>query len=189
MKRSVWLNEMTNNIRSIVELTESLYNLPAEQLNARVDEGQWTILQCYDHLNLYNRYYVQCLCDVIDRIGSSDSDELKYSWIGKKSIGMMHPAKVKKQKTFKHMKPEKKSLASSVIDRFMDEQMILQSLLKKITDGNLNLNTRAIPVEFFRLLKMNVGEAIEFVVVHELRHVGQAMTVRENLFRNQTLVV
>jgi uncharacterized damage-inducible protein DinB len=43
--------------------------------------------------------------------------------------------------------------------------------------GRVNLNKIGVPVEFVRLLKMNLGDALQFVIVHERRHALQAIAV------------
>ncbi|MBA4055707.1 MAG: DinB family protein, partial [Marivirga sp.] len=43
------------------------------------------------------------------------------------------------------------------------------------------LNKSHVPVEFMKLLKMNLGDALTFVIVHEQRHISQA---KNGLIRN-----
>ena len=44
-----------------------------------------------------------------------------------------------------------------------------------------DLNRKAVPVEFFRLLKLRLAEALKFVVVRQQRHEPQARRVQAGL--------
>jgi hypothetical protein len=52
-------------------------------------------------------------------------------------------------------------------------------LLELLTQAHrADLNRKAVPIEFFKLLKMRLGETFEFVVLHEQRHVQQALRAK-----------
>jgi hypothetical protein len=92
---------------------------------------------------------------------------------------MMHPGNTAKQKTFARMNPvHSSSLKKDVIERFLDNQKELLLLLNDA--AKINLNKASIPVEFLRLLRMNLGDAFQFVIVHEQRHLRQANIARTN---------
>ena len=148
-------------------------------LNQRPAPGSWSILECLEHLNRYSRYYSPALASAFNRAGPQvlrPDTEVVYTWLGRKSVRMMQPGNPKKQVSLKHMNPLGSRLDESVLAEFDQYQAQLLELLAQA--GAANLNKRAVPVEFFRFLKLRLGEALEFVVVHEQRHVQQALRAR-----------
>lgn len=180
MKTTELLTQLKRHTQEIIEAVETKFvALPDAQLNAKPDADRWSILECFEHLNLYSQYYLTALEVAAGKVGSSTSQEMKYTWIGKKSIAMMHPSNAKKQKTFKKMIPGKSSLTRDVLATFLnDQQRILRLIEKSI---HLEATRALVPVEFFKLLKMNIAETLEFVIVHEQRHLIQA----ENALKSQ----
>jgi hypothetical protein len=99
--------------------------------------------------------------------------------MGKKFIAMMHPDNTTKQKTFARMNPIEGSLTKAVIYNFLNNQQELVAILEDAL--KVDLNKASIPVEFLKILRMNLGDALQFVVVHEQRHINQANAVRANV--------
>ena len=108
----------------------------------------------------------------------SKADEARSNWIGRKFIAMMHPDNKKKIKTVKNMNPIlglQSKLNRSSVHEFLKHQHALLRILASAK--HTDLNRANIPVEFFRLIKMRLGDALQFVVVHEQRHLIQARNV------------
>ena len=61
------------------------------------------------------------------------------------------------------------------ISKFLAYQQELLTLLEQAKSKNIN--QRKVPVEFFKLMKMKIGDALAFVITHEQRHILQAQTV------------
>lgn len=91
----------------------------------------------------------------------------------------MRPTNGKKSRALKHLNPLGSRLDREVLTEFDRHQARLLELLALARTANLN--RKAVPVEFFRLLKLRPGEALEFVVVHQQRHVQQAQRVQAGL--------
>jgi hypothetical protein len=179
MKTTELLTQLKRQTETIIETVETKFvALPDNQLNAKPAIDRWSILECFEHLNLYSQYYLTALEVAATRAGASASQEMKYTWIGKKSIAMMHPSNTKKQKTFKKMIPAKSKLTRDVLATFLNDQQRLLRLIEKSLQ--LDSTRSLVPVEFFKLLKMNIAETLEFVIVHEQRHLSQAENVLKN---------
>ncbi len=73
------------------------------------------------------------------------------------------------------MNPSGSSLDKSVLEKFLAYQSDLDAIVGDA--ASVDLNSTFVPVEFLRLLKMNAGDALMFVVVHEQRHIRQAKNV------------
>jgi len=173
------LHRTVADLRTTVQ-TEFL-PLTSVVLNQRPAPSNWSILECLEHLNRYSRYYNAALAKSLAKVSvtSKPSAEVGYTWLGRKSVDMMHPTNTKKQATLKHMNPLGSCLGLEVLGEFDQHQARLLELL--VAAQAVDLNRKAVPVEFFRLLKLRVGEALEFVVVHQQRHLQQAQRVRAAL--------
>ncbi len=155
--------------------------LPPALLNQRPAPTSWSILECLEHLNRYSRYYNAALAKALaaPRPSADPLAAVSYSWLGRKSVDLMRPTNAKKQTTLKHMNPLGSRLGPEVLAEFDQHQARLLALLAAAPAADLN--RKAVPIEFFRLLKLRLGEALEFVVVHQQRHVQQAQRVRATL--------
>ncbi|MBF9141920.1 DinB family protein [Hymenobacter properus] len=148
-------------------------------LNQRPAPASWSILECLEHLNRYSRYYNAAFAKALGRPAAATSAEVAYTWLGRKSVDMMRPTNAKKSSTLKHLNPLGSRLGLEVLTEFDQHQARLLELLAQAR--HTDLNRKAMPVEFFRLLKLRLGEALEFVVVHQQRHLQQAQRVQAGL--------
>ena len=149
-------------------------------LNYKPAPDSWSILECLEHLNRYSRYYHPALANAIAANSNGTYQQtIRYSWLGKKSLDMVQPQNTKKHKTVKHMNPNNSTLGRDTIEAFLQHHAELLSLLASAKHANLN--KKAVPVEFFRLLKLRIGETLEFVVLHQQRHLQQALRVKQQL--------
>lgn len=180
MKSIERIQRLRNNIETMLEtVTQEFMSLPAADLNKKENQTSWSILECLEHLNRYSRYYNARIANAMDALQPREGDanaEARSTWLGRKFIGMMHPSNMKKQKTLKHMNPANSTLTKSVVDEFMQHQQTLLALLTRAS--TFNLSQGSVPVEFLKLLRMNLGDALEFVTVHQQRHVRQALRAK-----------
>lgn len=175
--------QLQTDVKDIIEqILREFIPMNEIQLNQKEHADKWSILECFQHLNLYSHYYLQHIEQAILKEKASDSYSsvpLKSTWIGSLSIQSMHPKNTKKQKTFKHMNPVNSKLDKSVLDEFLTHQQKLQNLIE--SSRLIDPNSGKVRIEFFKLLKMNIGEALQFMVVHEQRHLLQAKVVKSKL--------
>jgi len=179
MKTSVLLQDLTARTAAINEVANELLQIPLAMLNYKPDETKWSALQCIEHLNKYSSYYLREIERALRACGHAFVEtEMTYSWIGNYSIKMMHPLSIKKQKTFRKMEPSKSELSYDVLRNFLSHQEKLVELIKRCM--SLNITQGKVAVEFFKVLKMNVGESLEFVITHQERHVLQIQRLIPN---------
>lgn len=173
------LVRLHDDVLAIIDAVKELKHLPASTLNWKENSEKWSILECLEHLNRYSAYYNNALRISISRAKtSSDNFNVKSTWLGKKFIAMMHPDNTTKHKTFARMNPIHSSLTKEVIDTFLTNQDDLLDLIKAAS--KIDLNKTSIRVEFLRILRMNIGDALQFVIAHEQRHLKQALAARSN---------
>jgi len=177
MKMDFYLKSLQSKVQLLAHETKNNFvTQPEELLNWKERPDAWSVLECFEHLNRYSEYYLPAIQKAIE---SGDFDltnehrEVTYSWIGRLSIKMMSPENIKKQKTFKRMNPVFGASSRNVLGRFIRHQETLDKLIESAFEISVAKTT--VPVEFFKLLKMNIGEAFEFIIVHEQRHLIQAI--------------
>ncbi|MBC3540552.1 DinB family protein [Rufibacter sediminis] len=189
MKPAPFLTQLQEQAHAQQEIIRSEF-LPADAaaLNFKPHASGWSVLECVEHLNRYSRFYLPHLERAITITQQPLlSQAVRYSWIGRKSLDVVNPLGSKKYKTLKHLNPHNSHLTPQVLDEFLQHQDKLLHLLEAAAKADLN--KKAIPVEFFRLLKMRLGEALEFLLLHQQRHLLQAQRAKEQARHSICLVV
>lgn len=156
-------------------------------LNQRPAPASWSILECVEHLNRYSRYYNPALAKALATLPSAASPAhgpVGYTWLGQKSVALVQPSNFKKQTTLRHMNPLGSPLSHATLVEFDQHQANLLHLLAQAHTADLN--RKAVPVEFIRFLRLRLGEALEFVVRHQERHVQQALRAQAGPLFRQT---
>jgi hypothetical protein len=175
MQSTDFLTDIQQRLTSIeATLQHELFLLPDAVLNHKVSPECWSVLECLEHLNRYGRYYLPALQQAVGHPKSAvrHMQEVGFSWLGRKSYELVRPENRKAQKTLRRMNPAESNLTPAVLDEFRIQVAELQKLLPLM--AQTDLNRKAVPIEFFRWLKLRVGEALLFVVAHMQRHVQQA---------------
>lgn len=177
MESATFLLDLQTAVQQLRATAETeLAPLPAGVLNFKPRPDSWSVLECLEHLNRYARYYLPALDKALSRPArpAAPAEPVRYSWLGRKSLDLVRPDNGQQHKTVRHMNPAGSQLGRAVLDEFLGHQTELLALLIRARQG-VDLNRRAVPVEFFRLLKLRTGETLEFVVRHEQRHLQQAL--------------
>ena len=174
MNSTAFLADLNHRLSSIETTVQQLLPLPEAVLNHKPASESWSVLECLGHLNRYGRYYLPALKQVLGHSGPvvGPTQDVTFSWLGRKSYEMIRPENRKAHKTLGRMNPARSHLTGAVLQEFQEQLSDLKALLPLAY--HTNLNRKAVPIEFFRLLKLQVGEALLFVVAHMQRHVQQA---------------
>ncbi|HEX8326876.1 MAG TPA: DinB family protein [Hymenobacter sp.] len=177
MNTTAFLAELDRAVRQLLTTVQTeLEPLELAQLNQQPAPKSWSVLECLEHLNRYSRYYNPRFAQALVQAGTSGEVEVRYSWVGRKFIDMITPNNPKKANTFSYMNPSGSQLGREVITEFCAHQQQLLQLLAQACHADLNRN--AVPVEFLRLLKLRLGEAFAIQVLHEQRHLQQALRAK-----------
>lgn len=179
MNTATFLTQLQQQVTQLqATVAADFLPLTPTALNFKPHATSWSILECLEHLNRYSRFYLPHLEKAITlQSAPGHSQPVRYSWIGKKSLAVVNPSNAKKHQTLNRMNPQNSDLTPAVIEEFLQHQDTLLQVLQAAATADLN--RKAIPVEFFRLLKLRAGEALEFIILHEQRHVLQAQRVKE----------
>ena len=163
---------LQEEIQEIIETVENqLLMLDKEALNWKAAPDSWSALECFEHLNRYNRFYNAELEKALERSGKPAA--FHPGWLGNYFVRSVAPDNTKAMKTMAHLNPSGSQLNKAVLEEFLNHQRHLLSLLTKAK--GVNLNQRTIRVEVFRLLRMKIGDTFRFLVAHQQRHLQQAL--------------
>jgi uncharacterized damage-inducible protein DinB len=166
------------NNQSSIE--SALKGLNEADLNKKSNPDSWSILECLEHLNIYARYYQPAIKNAIQNAiqNAKKGDALanyKSGWFGKMSIEGIRPSNTKPQKTLKKYNPAASQLTLSVVEEFENNEAKWAEIIEMAYA--VNINQRAVPVEFLKLIKMKIGDALCFAIQHEARHTQQILRI------------
>lgn len=155
------------------------------QLRWKPSPDRWSIVECLQHLNLAERFYIRNIQHKVDALGlvqHSPVDQLIESdWIGKAMLYIVDPdTKIKfpAPGMIRPRRPEDLSPVE-VLDQFVDLQHTLHDLLDKAV--YLDWNQEKVASLFGNWLKIRLGDTLFMLVAHTERHMNQAMRVRAEM--------
>ena len=160
-----------NAISSAIRFKE----LTEKELNWKKDAGQWSILECLEHLNLYGDYY---LPEIEKQVLLSPkvpvSTVFKSGVLGNYFANLMKADgdKIKKMKSPKDKNPINSNLSVLTIDRFLKQGAKLETLLKQ--SQKVDLARPKVPTSLSKMIKIRLGDTLRFYVYHIDRHILQA---------------
>jgi len=162
------LEEQLNEVISVFQ------NLPTEVLLRRKDAQRWNIAECFSHLNSYADFYLPRVVRSLQKAApASEEDAFQHSFLGRYFIRSMDAAL--SSKTYKAMKkhlPGPISDPHAVVALFLAHLEHLLMLVRKARYKTLQRNSVA--TSLAPLFRINVGDALAFLVVHIQRHLLQA---------------
>jgi hypothetical protein len=168
------------------EVNESFVGLSQEQLHFQSYEKSWSIAQCLEHLNAYYRYYIPVLKGKISNTRFNEPIEFfSSSPMGAAFYRSVKLGKVNNVK--RHLKSRKEynplvnpSLKSEdVISEYLGYQAEFAELLKEAEQ--VDLRKTKCPLSLRPVVKLNLGDALLFMVYHNERHVFQAKRILESI--------
>ena len=138
----------------------------------------WSVLECFEHLNVTGELYFPRIRQGLDRARRTDAAApFRPTLFGRLFLRSLDPETRRKLKTFNAFKPAQGTNDVGIIDRFLAQQDDLRALLHEADGVNLNSGTFSSPLT--RLVRFTVGEGLTVLVVHERRHLGQARRVTQ----------
>jgi len=177
------VQDLIERTRLNINKAEKFNALPTEKLNCRVASGSWSILECFEHLNLYGDFYLPEIEDRIYNSKTLTTKRFKSGLLGNYFAKMMLPKeKVNKMKTFADKDPINSRLDKSTIDRFINQQEQILILLDRSKEIDLNKTKTAISIS--KWIKLKLGDTFRVVIYHNERHIKQAekiLTLKSSL--------
>ena len=172
MQSEILIQTLLKQIRQIINQAEKLKNYDLQVLTWREHETSWNILECLEHLNLYGEFYLPQIENKIKNSDTKTDIEFKSGILGKYFAKTMLPKeKLNKMKTFKDKNPLNNNLDTTVISKFINQQIKLAELLNQ--SGKVSLNKVKIQISISSLIKLKLGDTFQFYVNHMIRHLNQ----------------
>ena len=179
-----FLADLTKEVEEAKSFAQQLLNKDESLLQLRPAEDKWSVLECIDHMLQASQVYTVQIKDRIQQIKQyKNDDQVKIGWLGGWLASSMRPkeGEIKnKMGTMGKLKPGN-SLNTAIIQEFIQLQGQLLDILNE--SKNLNLNKPKLKTAIGSLLKLRLGEALNFVIALNTRHIQQAknaMNVIEN---------
>ena len=188
MNQSEVLDQIISEIDEMKsDVSKTFYFTEEEILQKKPSPNRWSAIQCFEHMNLTNAYYIKQLNRLVSSAKRSD-DNPRYSagWIASYMIKNIRPKNglvTYKMRTFQNIRPLAEREENAIVkanpvfaDFFadLDEMKLLAQKFKTI-------NPQSIKVKSFAgsLLKLRGIDAIRFLLGHNERHILQAKNALE----------
>lgn len=170
------LKELTERIESQIQFAKSLEKRSDDELNWRMNENSWSVLECLEHLNRYGEFYIEEIKTRMETSTAPKSDVFVSGRLGNKfAVDMLPKEGMKTMKTFKGKNPIHSQLdREKVTGTFMKQLHRFLRLLEIAQEKNL---TKIKTSTTLPLLKLRLGDTFRFVINHSERHVQQAKNV------------
>lgn len=160
--------QQSNRARTLMNESES-------RLQTSQGQGKWNALQCMAHLNGYAAHYLPAFEKALETSknkGRTPVNEVRSTWLGRKCIESVLVSNAKKMKTPKRHNHIDKSFDKKVIETFLQHQQRLEKILEKA--AGVNLGKTKVKIEIMPLLKLHMGDFLQFFIYHQTRHLAQA---------------
>lgn len=123
------ISQLIEQSRKQLNSVEVLLHQPLALLQYHPAEGQWSILECIEHLNIYSRYYNTELKKRLQANTPKATPSFKSGRLGNYFVQVIQPKeRLNKMKTPKAMNPIDQTLDQSTLEEFKEH---LLDLFKK----------------------------------------------------------
>lgn len=178
--------DLQNRLSAVLELVEREFKpLTDEQLRWKPAPNRWSIIECLQHLNLAERFYIRNIQHKVDQLSLSQTNSadqlIESDWIGKVMMYAVAPEVKIKIPTpgMTRPRPAEELMPSEVMGQFTELQSLLHGLLNKAV--YLDWNREKVMTLFGNWLKVRLGDALRMLVAHTERHINQAMRVKAEM--------
>jgi hypothetical protein len=155
--------------------------LSGEQVNRKPSEGEWSIGQCFDHLIISNRPYLQIFEEILAgrrRQRVWERMPLLPRLFGRLLISTLRPDSGRRAKARPAFYPSSSHIAPAIITTFLEQQERLLRLME--ASRGLDLDGITITSPVLRFITYSLMDACRIIVVHEQNHFVQATRVMES---------
>jgi hypothetical protein len=168
------LSDLRDRIQEHHETVAELFQpLDAGKLNWQDSNKEWSIIQCFDHLNLTHEYYSPKIEGALSNPKPADphQDLYKPSLWGRIYMYFAFNPKYSFP-TAEEITPQSES-NHTVLDVYLAKQDGLLEILEQV--DQIDLNRTPVPLE--KGIKFNLGDCLKVLVYHDDLHIEQAKGV------------
>jgi uncharacterized damage-inducible protein DinB len=172
------LRDLKAEVAGTIAIVSALDRSDEPKLNRKPDNGGWSAVQILEHLNTYNRYYIPLVTTSLPKTQLKNAaGTYKPGWLGDYFTRSMY-SEVKsakkvtnKMNALKGHRPDGELKATEVIAEFLHDQELLLKLLDEAVDRDIS--SVKIPITISKLLRISMGDALRFLIAHQVRHMLQ----------------
>lgn len=186
MEKLATAQDLQARIQSVLDtVNQEFVTLTDEQLSWKPALDRWSIIECLQHLNLAERFYIRSIQHKVDALGliqMAPADQLiKSDWVGKMLLFAVNPAVKMKLPAPGIIRPRPVAdlMPADVLKQFLELQTLLHTLLAKAV--YMDWNQEKVMTLFGNWFKIRLGDAVRMLVLHSERHIGQAMRVKSEI--------
>lgn len=163
-----------------IDEVEALQDESLTHLNYKQDKLTWSVLETLEHLNLYGDFYIPEISNCIKESSFKGVDDFKSGVLGGYFVNILKPReKLNTMKTLKDKNPNGSKLDKATLERFLNQQKQMLSLLKRARQVDLTKTKTAISIS--KWIKLRLGDTLGVVVFHNERHIEQVKrTLRQS---------
>ena len=179
-------HDLKTRLKTVLETVEREFApLTEQQLRWKPTPDRWSIVECLQHLNLAERYYIRNIQHKVDQLGlvqTNPTDQTVVSdWVGKAMLFAVDPTVNIKLPAPGMIRPRPATdlVPTDVLGQFVELQTLLLSLLDKAV--YLDWNQEKVMSLFGNWLKIRLGDALKMLIAHTERHMNQAMRVKAEM--------
>lgn len=177
------LNDLATQLDHLTgSFTNAFSELSSQQLNWKPNEATWSIAQNIDHIMVINRSYYPLVASLrngtlsLPRWGRWKG---AVNWFGKMIYNSVEPSRRRKMKTFPIWEPSQSELPFDILAQFEQHQKEFTRFILECRD--LVEQDAVIHSPANRNIVYSLSKAFDIIVLHERRHLEQALEVKKLL--------
>lgn len=186
MQKLTTAHELQTRLSAVLQTVEQEFaSMSDQQLRWKPAPERWSIIECLQHLNLAERFYIRNIQHKVDKLGlvqTTPTDQtLQSDWVGKALLFAVDPQVKLKLPAPGVVRPRSAAdlIPADVIGQFMNLQTLLRDLLPKAV--YLDWNRDKVMTLFGNWLKIRLGDAFLMLLAHTERHLKQALRVKAEM--------
>ena len=175
--KKAFIADLYQRTETVLEKAIRQYqNLDEASLNFSTSSNSWSIAEVLSHLNSYGNYYLPKMEAVLQQPHELSLRAYTPSWLGSYFINMMDANRSSKRyKAAKQHQPVVND-AYSEVAQFINQQERMLKCLKAFE--TVDISRTRIAISIAKFIKLNLGDLLSFLVMHNERHVAQIKRIQ-----------
>jgi len=183
MTQSTLLDRLETDLRHSLDIVRTqIAQLDEAALQYRSAPERWNALECFAHVNAYLERYIPRMELAVHKAKARQwkpVDEVKYTGAGKRFIRRADPNNNKVYKAAKYYNFAQRPMGKDIVKGFtINAERLLRVILAA---KEVNLNKAKVGRGKSGFLTFNLGNTLEWLVLHTQRHVAQVQTQMEQM--------
>lgn len=175
--KKAFIADLYQRTETVLEKAIRQYqNLDEASLNFSTSSTSWSIAEVLSHLNSYGNYYLPKMEAMLQQPHELSLRAYTPSWLGSYFINMMDANRSSKRyKAAKQHQPVVND-AYSEVAQFINQQERMLKCLKAFE--TVDISRTRIAISIAKFIKLNLGDLLSFLVMHNERHVAQIKRIQ-----------